>query len=319
MAEKIDFGEAEKDDIINIQKLLNVLSEISRDEENVADLIYGLKNLIEHISIFREIICCIFDREKAQDLILSLDEDKLVSFECFLNGLKVGRESSNYTKAYNALLEVRPSTPKSILKAKFLIEKIAQRKHPDLQELSLDLYSLSSHLKILAGIFHNYQNNHRDNEWPIRLAQLSLKDFERIIPLCESILDFGAISVDDYGGFNEEMNALENETDDGIDIDVILDCLLTANMEMGKLQKNGDLEKLNEKSTLYAPIAFEAYKRIYGKKEVPYFIQDLMRGSSYSPFEVSFWNNCYAFAMLIDKLIDDGYYYPKKETENASA
>ena len=320
MAETINFSEAEKDDLVNVQKLMNILADIAKDEEGSSDVVDGCKKLIDNIWTFRDIICCIRDRERAQELILSLDEDRLVSFECFLSGLQEGRESANYTKAYNALLEMKPSTPRSIQKANILLEKIGKKNPSGLKELSLDIYSLSSHLKALAGIFYNYQNNHQNEEWPSRIGQLSEIDFDRLIPMCESILDFGTISVNDYSGFNKEVSMLRNEIENGVAIDEVIDKLLEVNIVLCQLQKDGDFEKLNEKASLYAPIAFEAYRRLYSEKEVPFFIQDLMYENALKPDDVDFWSNSYAFARLFDKMIDDGYYIPKpKEGEDASA
>lgn len=174
---------------LNKEILVKMIEDLSGDEELIWNIVDGCKKTIGRIGLWSEILSTFNNPQRCESLISNLNEEQLLDFSGLLVGLKKAVEYDDYLMACNALMKIEPSTPESIRKAAELLDEIRKKDDVDLQSIAMDILQLTKHLRLLGGIFFNFQSKKDDAQWPINLGQMPEEDFDHLISLTKSLIN----------------------------------------------------------------------------------------------------------------------------------
>lgn len=164
--------------------MMEVLERLSTENEIVWEYVDFCAKLMGEISSWRDILSCISNRQRCENLIDSLEEEKLNSFSRVVLGLKHYIELDDCKEIYNATCKLTIPTETSLEKATQLLDIIKNVDDDELAINALSLFRSSRQLQYLGEICCKYRLRAFDDQWITNLAKLDENFLDHLISWC---------------------------------------------------------------------------------------------------------------------------------------
>lgn len=182
MVESVDFRKQTPATFpLDGKKLAEFLREV--DPNRIWNYVDCMGKIIGDVAAIQNILSSFRDPTRSESLFNGLTEDQTSGLSGIIANFNEGDEES---VLIDAVLKIKPVTEESLLKAMQLVDSL-DGKDEVVEGMVEDLYQLSQHLKLLGQIFFTYKTKKYDDEWPTKLAQMSVSDLDHLITLVRMV------------------------------------------------------------------------------------------------------------------------------------